>query len=67
MAKKILLNSAYGALANQYFLYYSPEQAEAVTTSGQLSLRWIEKYINRYHQQFTQNGGNGLCCRIGYG
>ena len=27
MAKKILLNSAYGALANQYFLYYSPEQA----------------------------------------
>ena len=48
MSKKILLNSAYGALANQYFLYYSPEQAEAVTTSGQLSVRWIEKYINKY-------------------
>ena len=48
MSKKILLNSAYGALANKYFLYYSPEQAEAVTMSGQLSIRWIEKYINRF-------------------
>lgn len=48
MSKKILLNSAYGALANQYFLYYSPEQAEAITTSGQLSIRWIEKSINKY-------------------
>ena len=48
MAKKILLNSAYGALANQYFLYYSLEQAEAVTTSGQLSIRWIERCINRF-------------------
>ena len=48
MSRKILLNSAYGALANQYFLYYSPEQAEAITMSGQLSIRWIEKHINRY-------------------
>ena len=48
MSKKILLNSAYGALANQYFLYYSPEQAEAITMSGQLSIRWIEKHINMY-------------------
>ena len=46
MAKKILLNSAYGALANQYFLYYSPEQAEAITMSGQLAIRWIESRIN---------------------
>jgi len=48
MSKKILLNSAYGALANQYFLYYSPEQAEAITMSGQLSIQWIEKDINIY-------------------
>ena len=48
MSRKILLNSAYGALANQYFLYYSPEQAEAITMSGQLSIRWIEKHINMY-------------------
>ena len=48
MSKKILLNSAYGALANQYFLYYSPKQAEAITMSGQLSIQWIEKDINIY-------------------
>ncbi len=48
MSKKILLNSAYGACANQYFLYYSPDLAEAITMSGQLSIQWIEKYINIY-------------------
>ena len=56
MAKKILLNSAYGALANQYFLYYSPEQAEAITTSGQLSIRWIEKYINKFINDLLKTG-----------
>ena len=56
MAKKILLNSAYGALANQYFLYYSPEQAEAVTMSGQLSIRWIEKHINKFINDLLKTG-----------
>ena len=56
MAKKILLNSAYGALANQYFLYYSPEQAEAITMSGQLSIRWIEKYINKFINDLLKTG-----------
>ena len=58
MAKKILLNSAYGALANQYFLYYSLEQAEAITTSGQLSIRWIEKYINRFINDLLKTEDN---------
>ena len=56
MAKKILLNSAYGALANKYFMYYSPEQAEAVTMSGQLSIRWIEKHINRFINDLLKTG-----------
>jgi DNA polymerase elongation subunit (family B) len=56
MAKKILLNSAYGALANQYFMYYSPEQAEAITMSGQLSIRWIEKHINRFINDLLKTG-----------
>ena len=43
MAKKIQLNSAYGAVGNQYFRYYKLENAEAITTSGQVSIRWIEK------------------------
>ena len=48
MAKKISLNSAYGAIGNMWFRYYSHTMAEAITTSGQLSIRWIEKKINEY-------------------
>ena len=48
MAKKISLNSAYGAIGNQYFRYYDLAIAEGITTAGQLSIRWIEKKINQY-------------------
>ena len=48
MAKKISLNSAYGAIGNNWFRYYNLLVAEAITTSGQLSIRWIEKYLNQY-------------------
>jgi len=46
MAKKIQLNSAYGALGNRYFRWFSFNNAEAITMSGQLSIRWIEKKMN---------------------
>jgi DNA polymerase elongation subunit (family B) len=48
MAKKISLNSAYGAIGNQYFRYYKLENAEAITLSGQVSIRWIEGKMNSY-------------------
>ena len=48
MAKKISLNSAYGAIGNSWFRYYDLLVAEAITTSGQLSIRWIERALNRY-------------------
>jgi len=48
LAKKVQLNSAYGALGNQYFRFFDIRQAEAITLSGQLSIRWIEKKINSY-------------------
>ena len=38
MAKKISLNSAYGAIGNQYFRYYKLANAEAITLSGQVSI-----------------------------
>ena len=47
MAKKISLNSAYGAIGNQYFRYYKLENAEAITLSGQVSIRWIEDRMNQ--------------------
>jgi DNA polymerase elongation subunit (family B) len=48
MAKKISLNSAYGAVGNEYFRYFMIENAEAVTLSGQVSIRWIESKVNKY-------------------
>jgi len=48
MAKKISLNSAYGAIGNQYFRYYKLANAEAITLSGQVSIRWIEGKMNSY-------------------
>merc|ERR1711965_102053 len=48
MARKISLNSAYGAIGNQYFRYFDLAIAEGITTAGQLSIRWIEKKINQY-------------------
>jgi len=48
MARKIQLNSAYGAIGNEHFRYYRLEIAEAITMSGQLSIRWIENKMNGY-------------------
>jgi len=48
LAKKVSLNSAYGALGSQYFRFYDLRMALGVTTAGQLSIRWIEAKINQY-------------------
>ena len=48
LAKKVSLNSAYGALGSQYFRFYDLRMALGVTTAGQLSIRWIEAKINKY-------------------
>lgn len=48
MAKKISINSAYGVLGNPYFRYYNTIIAESITTSGRLSIRWIEKCVNEF-------------------
>jgi DNA polymerase elongation subunit (family B) len=48
LAKKVSLNSAYGALGSQYFRFYDLRMALAVTTAGQLSIRWIENKLNQY-------------------
>jgi DNA polymerase elongation subunit (family B) len=48
LAKKVGLNSAYGALGSEYFRYFDIRIAEGVTLAGQLSIRWIGNHINRY-------------------
>jgi DNA polymerase elongation subunit (family B) len=57
MAKKISLNSAYGAIGNQYFRYYKLENAEAITLSGQVSIRWIENKMNQHLNKILKTDG----------
>ena len=57
MAKKISLNSAYGAIGNQYFRYFKVVNAEAITLSGQVSIRWIENKMNDYLNKILKTEG----------
>lgn len=57
LAKKIQLNSAYGALGNAFFRWFDPRYAESITKSGQLSIRWIEKHINEYLNKLFKTSG----------
>ncbi len=57
MARKIQLNSAYGAIGNQYFRYYKLANAEAITLSGQVSIRWIENKMNAYLNKILKTDG----------
>ena len=57
MAKKIQLNSAYGAIGNNYFRYYKLANAEAITLGGQFSIRWIENRMNKYMNNVLKTTG----------
>ena len=57
MARKIQLNSAYGAIGNQYFRYYKLANAEAITLSGQVSIRWIENKMNGFLNKILKTEG----------
>ena len=48
MARKIQLNSLYGAMANQYFRFYDDRIAEGITMSGQLVIRDTAKALDEY-------------------
>ena len=56
-ARKIALNSAYGAVGNQYFRYYDVRQASGITTAGQFIIRFIENKMNDYLNNVMQTQG----------
>jgi len=47
-ALKILANSGYGSIGNQYFRYFQLENAEAITLTGQFVIRYIENELNGF-------------------
>jgi DNA polymerase elongation subunit (family B) len=58
LAKKVSLNSAYGALGSQYFRFYDLRMALGVTSAGQLSIRWIENKINDYMNKLLESNSD---------
>ena len=57
LVRKIQLNSAYGAIGNQYFRYFDVDMAEAITLSGQLSIRWIQDSLNKFLNNALDSDG----------
>ena len=57
MAVKIMMNSLYGAMSNKWFRYYDIRMAEAITISGQLTIRWAEDTINKYLNDLLKTDG----------
>jgi DNA polymerase elongation subunit (family B) len=48
LVRKVQLNSAFGAMGNEYFRYYDLRIAEAITWSGKLSIKWVERKMNAF-------------------
>lgn len=59
--KKICLNSAYGAMGNRFFRFYDVRLAQAVTLSGQLVIRWIERSCNEFLNQKFNTTNKDYC------
>lgn len=63
-AKKVALNSAYGSCGNAWFRYYNVANASAITTAGQVSIKWIERKINEYLNQVLKTENKDFCVAI---
>ena len=59
-ARKIALNSAYGAVGNQYFRYYDVRQASGITTAIYYSF-FIEQKVNEYLNKILQTEHRLYC------
>jgi DNA polymerase elongation subunit (family B) len=49
---KIMLNSAYGALSNEAYRWFDPKLSESVTKSGQFTIRWVERALNKWLNEY---------------
>ena len=57
MARKIQINSLYGALGNQYFRHYRLDNAVAITLTGQAAIQWIARKINEFCNKALKTEG----------
>ncbi len=64
MSIKLLLNSLYGAMGNQYFRYFDQRIAEAITLTGQLSIKWAEDALNKALNNILKTEGKDYIIAI---
>ena len=55
MAKKILMNSLYGAMAQEGFRFFDPRIAEGITMTGQYFIRQVGNAIDEYISKLTKS------------
>lgn len=53
LAKKLQGNAYYGSFSNEGFRYYDANNAEAITLSGQLAIRWISRIFNKFLNKYA--------------
>ncbi|QHJ78885.1 MAG: hypothetical protein [Caudoviricetes sp.] len=64
MARKVLINSLYGALGNEFFRYYDIRNADAVTSGGRLSIQWIERKLNEFFNRLCKTENHDFVAYI---
>jgi DNA polymerase elongation subunit (family B) len=57
MAKKIAMNSAYGVMGCRFFRYYDLDNANAITSMGQVAIRWVSNHLNDYLNTVLKTDG----------
>lgn len=55
LAMKVTCNSAYGVLGTPYFRFFDIRLAIAITTAGQLSIRWVGDRVNKWMNRLLKN------------
>lgn len=58
MALKVCLNSAYGACGSEFFVLFDQRLAEAITTTGRLSVQWIGNRTNSHLQNILKTNAD---------
>ena len=61
LSLKVCLNSGYGSLGNNFFRFYELRNAEAITTSGQLAIKWIQQKLNKYFNTLLKTDNIDYC------
>jgi DNA polymerase elongation subunit (family B) len=58
MARKIQLNSLFGAMGNEYFRYYDARVAEGITMTGQYIIQEVGKALDAYLNKVVGTNGH---------